>query len=344
MKGLILCAGKGLGLKPLTLNRPKPAVLLANKPMVCYCIQKLLDANISHIGIVISSNGDQIKAVVESEFPALHPVFITQQKPTGIAAAVSEAREFISGEPFLLLLGDNIFAEDLSTLISKFEPTTDAVIMVTYVDKPEKFGVVVFDGNKAAKVIEKPKTVLSNWAITGAYIFGPAIFTAIANIVPSKRGELEITDAVQWLISNGKNVITVKTAKWWLDTGSSENLLRANRYLLETINRAVRLGKNCSLSNCEFIPPVLIGERCTLTDSVVGPYVSLGSDSKLTNVQINNSLLMDNVFLSNIKPVIYNSIISSYVKISDLGAGDELNVLLGDYGMLKGVLTENGRE
>lgn len=338
MKGLILCAGKGLGLRPLTLNRPKPAIMLVNKPMVCYCIQKLLDAKISDIGIVTGPNGDDIKAVVDTNFPDLHPVFITQHRPSGIAAAVSEAEEFISGESFLLLLGDNVFAEDLSILTNKYEPTTDAVIMVTYVDKPEKFGVVVFDGDRVAKVIEKPKMFVSNWAITGAYIFGPVIFTAIANIEPSKRGELEITDAIQWLITNGKNVLPVKTAKWWLDTGSPENLLKANRYLLETSDKAVRLGKDCIVSNCELLPPVSIGERCTLTDSKVGPYVTLGSDSKLTNVQTNNSLFMDNVILSNIKPVIFNSIISSYVNISNLDVSDEINVLLGDYSRVKGFI------
>ncbi len=336
MKGLILCAGKGLGLRPLTLNKAKPAVMLANKPMICYCIEKLLDINIRDIGIVIGPNGDEIKAVVDTNFPDLHPVFITQHRPAGIAAAVSEAKDFISGESFLLLLGDNIFSEDLCTLTNKFVPTTDAVIMVTYVDKPEKFGVVVFDGDRVSKVIEKPKVAVSNWAITGAYIFGPEIFTAIANIVPSKRGELEITDAIQWLVTNGKNVVTVRTTKWWLDTGSPENLLKANRCLLETSDQEVKLGKECIVSNCQLIPPVIIGDRCTLTDSKVGPYVTLGSDSKLNDVQTNNSLLMNNVVLSNIKPVVFNSIISSYAHISDLDVSDELNVLLGDYSRVKG--------
>lgn len=335
MKGLILCAGKGLGLRPLTLNRPKPTVMLANEPIICFCIQKLLDVNIRDIGIVIGSNGEDIKAVITAKFPDLHPVYINQHRPTGIAAAVSEAEAFISGEPFLLLLGDNIFAEDLSTLIDRYKPDTDAVIMVTSVDKPEKFGVVVFDGDRVSKVIEKPKKFVSNWAIIGAYIFGPVIFSAIDNIVPSGRGELEITDAIQWLVANGKNVATVKTVKWWLDTGSPENLLKANKYLLETLNQAVKLGKDCTLSNCQLIPPVIIGERCILTDSIVGPYVTLGSDSKLVSVKTNNSLLMDNVVLANIKPVISNSIISSHVNISDLGVSDEINVLLGDFSGVK---------
>lgn len=336
MKGLILSAGKGLGLRPITLNRPKPAVMLANKPMICYCIQKLLDANIRDIGIVIGPNGDEIKAVVDTNFPDLHPVFITQNRPAGVAAAVSEAEEFISGEHFLLLLGDIIFAEDISVLTNNYEPTTDAVIMVTYVDKPDKYGVVVYDGDRAAKVIEKPKMVVSNWAITGVYLFGPVIFKAIASIEPSWRCELEITDAIQWLITNGNNVLPVKTTKFWLDTGSPENLLKANNYLMDASDQGVKLGKDCTVSNCEFLPPVIIGERCTLKDAKVGPYVTIGNDSKLTNMQTNNSLLMDNVILSNIKPVIYNSIISSYVNISNLNVSDELNVLLGDHSGVKG--------
>lgn len=335
MKGLILCAGKGLGLRPITLNRPKPAIKLVNKPMVCYCIQKLLEVNINEIGIVIGPQGDEIKEVVKNHFPDLHPVFITQQRPTGLAAAVAEAEKFICRDAFILLLGDNIFAENLTALTNRYQPDcTDAIIMVTYMKNPEKFGVVVLDEERIEKVVEKPRIFVSHWAITGAYIFGPAIFPAIANIVPSHRGELEITDAIQWLIVNGKNVVAVKTDKLWLDAGSPENLLKANGNLLKEMSQIVTFGKDCIVTNCRLIPPLVIGDRCTITDSDIGPYVTVGNDNKLTNILTNNSLFMDNVVLTNIKPTISNSIISSHVNISNLDENSDLKVLLGDYSNL----------
>ena len=336
MKGLILCAGRGRGLRPLTLKRAKAAVMLANKPILYYCIRKLLEANIREIGIVIGPQGDDIREVVESYFPDLNPVFITQQRPDGIAAAIMAAEKFLCREPFLLLLGDNIFEENLTALTERYNPASgDALIMVSYVENPEKFGVVVFDGERVDKVVEKPKVLVSNWAITGAYIFGPAIFLAISNIVPSRRGELEITDAIQWLVANGKNVVIVKTDKWWLDTGSPENLLKANRYLLETLCPTVSLGKDCMITNCQLIPPLIIGDRCILSNSTVGPYVTIGSDSKLTDVRTDNSLFMDHVFLSNIKHVISNSIIGSHTTISNLDVSGDLKLLLGDYSSMR---------
>lgn len=336
MKGLILCAGKGLGLRPLTLNRPKPAIKLANTPIVCHCIQKLLEANISEIGIVISPQGDEIEELVKDNFPDLHPVFITQHQPTGLAAAVAASEKFICRDNFILLLGDNFFVESLDSLIERHKSEcTDAVIMVTYVKNPEKFGVALLDGERIQKVVEKPKTFVSNWAITGAYVFGPEIFQAIANIVPSWRGELEITDAIQWLIVNGKNVVPFKTDKLWLDTGSPENLLKANEYLLKEMKQMVKLGRDCVITNSQLIAPLVIGDRCTITDSVIGPAVSVGSDNKLSNIQTNNSLFMDHVILSDIKPKISNSIISSYVNISNLDNNSELKLLLGDFSKLQ---------
>lgn len=333
MKGLILCAGHGLGLLPFTLRRPKSLVPVANKPILHYSIHQLLGANINDIGIVIGPKGDDIKNIINDyNFPTLYPTFLTQQKPAGIAAAVAEASDFIGKEPFVLLLGDNIFAENLSVLTEKFDrASTDAVILVTCVEKPERFGVAVFNGARVNKVIEKPKIPVSNWAITGAYVFGPAIFSAIANITPSWRGELEITDAIQWLIANNKNVIPVKTDKWWADAGSLENLLKANRYLLEKANPPISLGEDCTISNCQLIPPLIVGDRCTLINATVGPYASIGSDSKLTNVLINNSMLMNNVSLTNIQPIVCHSIIGSNVDISHVNTSGDLKLILGDY-------------
>lgn len=332
MKGLILCAGKGAGLRPLTLNKPKPAIKLVNIPMICYCIQKLLEVNIREIGIVISPQGDELRDVVHNNFPDLHPVFVIQKKPAGIAAAVAEAAAFIAGEPFVLLLGDNIFDENLDSLIKRYDQNkSDAVIMVTQVKKPERFGVVIFDDEKVQKVIEKPKMFISDWAITGVYVFGPAIFKAITRIIPSHRGELEITDAIQWLIDNGKTVVPVKTNKAWLDTGSVENLLQANRHLLDSDTPAVIIGKDCVINNCKFVPPITIGDQCSIVDSTIGPYVTIGNSCNLNKVLTNNSLIMDNVTMSDIKRPISGSIIGSNVSFCRLDGVSDLRILVGDY-------------
>lgn len=332
MKGLILCAGKGTGLRPLTLNKPKPAIKLVNIPMICHCIQKLLEVNIKEIGIVISPNGDEIREVVSNSFSDLQPVFLVQKKPTGIAAAVAEAAAFIAGDPFVLLLGDIIFEENLASLIDRYDQeSSDAVIMVSHVKNPERFGVAIFDKEKVSKVVEKPKMFVSNWAVTGVYVFGPAIFKAIARIVPSQRGEFEITDAIQWLVDNGKDVVPVKTDKAWLDTGSIENLLKANRYLLDTVTPEVLIGKDCVITNCKFIPPITIGARCSIVDSTIGPYVTIGNECNLIKVLANNSLIMDNVVMSDIRRPISNSIIGSNVSICSLDGVSDLRILMGDY-------------
>jgi glucose-1-phosphate thymidylyltransferase len=333
MKALILAAGKGTRLRPLTNSCPKHLVPVANKPVLFYGLDQIKQAGITEIGIVVSA---ETKSEIESTVSGNNPwgfdiAYILQGKPLGLAHAVKTARPFLKDSPFLLFLGDNILQDGVQGLLEQFQSNaSDAVIALKEVEDPRRFGVAEIDARGfVQKVVEKPAVPKSNLALVGAYVFSPEIHQAIDLIEPSKRGEYEITDAIQMLISQGKKVFGNSLSGWWLDTGNKEDLLEANRVTLKQylepnilaniksdnlIVDKVEILEGTILENCQIYGPVTIGENCHIIDSFIGPFTSIGPRTIIEKCRIENSIIMPNSQISQVKHLI-DSVIGKNTKI-----------------------------
>src|SRR6476659_10525119 len=238
LKGLILSGGAGTRLRPITHTSAKQLVPVANKPVLFYGIEALVDAGVKEIGIIIApETGEEVRDASGdgSRFGA-ESAYIVPDKPAGLAHAVLTAEEFIGSSPFVMYLGDNLLRDGLRGLVSTFvEHEPDALILLTPVDDPESYGVAELDGEEIVRLIEKPKDPPSNLTLVGVYLFGPSIFDAARALEPSWRGELEITEAIQGLIDDGHRVRSEVVRGWWKDTGQLADMLEANRLVLEEI-------------------------------------------------------------------------------------------------------------
>src|SRR5207253_2748363 len=238
LKGLILSGGAGTRLRPITHTSAKQLVPVANKPVLFYGIEALVDAGVEEIGIIIApETGEEIRAAAGdgSQFGA-RITYIVQDQPAGLAHAVLTAEEFIGGSPFVMYLGDNLLRDGLRGLVSTFtEHEPDALILLTPVDDPQSYGVAELDGERIVRLIEKPKDPPSNLALVGVYLFSSLIFDAARSLEPSWRGELEITEAIQKLIDDSRSVRSEVVRGWWKDTGQLADMLEANRLVLEEL-------------------------------------------------------------------------------------------------------------
>ncbi|HSJ18699.1 MAG TPA: glucose-1-phosphate thymidylyltransferase [Solirubrobacterales bacterium] len=325
LKGLILSGGAGTRLRPITHTSAKQLVPVANKPVLFYGVEALVRAGVTEIGIVIApETGDEIRDAVGdgSEFGA-RVDYITQDSPRGLAHAVLTAEEFLGHSAFVMYLGDNLLRDGISDLVDAFrESEPDALILLTQVPDPSEFGVAELDGDRVVRLVEKPKDPPSDLALVGVYMFGPAVFDAARAIEPSWRDELEITDAIQWLIDGGKRVESRLVRGWWKDTGHLEDMLEANRLVLEDIERridgelvdsrvegrvVVELGARLERSLVR--GPAVIGARSTITDSYIGPYTSIAPDVTVAGSEVEHSILL------------------SGSRVSDLGARMEASLL-----------------
>ena len=313
MKALILAAGKGTRLRPLTNTIPKHLLPVANKPILFYVMEQIREAGISDIGVVISpETGPDLKeALSDGAKWNARITYIVQSPPLGLAHAVKSARDFLSDSPFLLFLGDNLIQDGVKEIVSSFQAhSSEAVIVLKQVGDPRAFGVAEVDSSgKVVRVVEKPKEPRSNLALVGAYIFNPSVHEAIDQLKPSWRGEYEITDAIQILLAEGKDVRSHVLRGWWLDTGKKEDLLEANRIILDEYNNNVIQGQVDSRSelsgkleiksgtiieNSRLKGPIVISENCQIIDSVIGPHTSIGKESVIRNSTIEFSVIMDN--------------------------------------------------
>ncbi|MDB9515424.1 glucose-1-phosphate thymidylyltransferase [Roseofilum reptotaenium CS-1145] len=335
MKGLILSGGKGTRLRPITYTGAKQLVPVANQPILWYGIQGIVAAGITDIGIIISpETGEEVKATTgNGEQFGAKITYILQEKPAGLAHAVKVAQPFLGNDPFVMYLGDNIIESDLTQFLTQFkENSLDGLILLRTVSNPSAFGVAqVDDRGRVLKLVEKPKDPPSNLALVGIYFFSEAIHEAIASIQPSPRGELEITDAIQVLIDRKTQVEARQIEGWWLDTGKKDDLLEANRIILDTrlesevkgtidpqsqVIGRVKIGKGTTVINSTIRGPVAIGENCHIENTFIGPYSSIANSTTLTEVDIEHSVILGEATLENIPQRIVDSVVGRRARLN----------------------------
>ncbi|MBD2771078.1 glucose-1-phosphate thymidylyltransferase [Iningainema tapete] len=336
MKALILSGGKGTRLRPLTYTGAKQLVPVANKPILWYGIEEMVAAGITDIGIIISpETGTEVQAQTGfGEKFGAKITYILQDKPAGLAHAVSVARPFLEDSPFVMYLGDNLIQQgDLSFFLKQFHKQYhDALILLRPVANPSAFGVAKVDETgRVLQLVEKPKIPPSNLALVGVYFFSPIIHDAIACIQPSSRGELEITDAIQCLINQQKQVAACQLDGWWLDTGKKDDLLEANRLILDTylttsilgeidvqssVIGRVQIDHGSSIINCTIRGPVVIGKNCHLENCFIGPYSSIADNAMLIDTELEHSVVLAGAKIIGIHQRIIDSVIGQRAQLT----------------------------
>lgn len=308
MKGLVLAGGTGSRLRPLTYTGAKQLIPVANRPILFYAIDALREAGIKDIGVIVGDTREEVQAAMGDgrQFDC-DLTYIHQTAPLGLADAVRTAQSFLGQEAFCMFLGDNLLRGGLRPLIERFTLGHFAAsILLTEVSHPEHFGVAVVEHDRVVKLVEKPQHPPSNLALVGVYCFSPAIHEAIAQLRPSWRGEYEITDAIQFLIAHGMPVDAARVDGWWKDTGRPEDVLDANRLILEdlvavqqgdvdqesVITGRVEIRTGAVVINSTIRGPVTIGEDARIEESYVGPYTAIGPRGQVIRTEIENSVVL----------------------------------------------------
>jgi glucose-1-phosphate thymidylyltransferase len=348
LKGLILSGGAGTRLRPITHTSAKQLVPVANKPVLFYGIEALVEAGITDIGIIIAPDtGEEIREAAGdgSRFGASLS-YILQDEPAGLAHAVLTAEGFLGDSPFVMYLGDNLLRDGIIDLVGAFrEHKPDALILLTPVPDPWHYGVAELNGGAVVRLVEKPKQPPSDLALVGVYMFTPAILDAARAISPSGRGELEITDAIQQLIDNGSRVESHTVSGWWKDTGQLADMLEANRLVLEDLERRVEcelddasrvegrvaIAAGAKLERSVVRGPVVIGEGARIVDAYVGPYTSIDEGVEIVGSEVEHSILLAGSALRDLEVRVEASLLGRNVKLS---RGDQmpktLRMIVGD--------------
>jgi glucose-1-phosphate thymidylyltransferase len=335
MKGLILSGGKGTRMRPITHTAAKQLLPVANKPILYYGVEALIDAGIKEIGIIISpETGEDVKGCVgNGDRWGIRVEYILQAEPLGLAHAVKTAQDFLGDDPFVMYLGDNLIKDGVGPLVERFQKgSADAFILLKEVENPSSFGVAVLDEKGGIVVLEeKPAQPKSNLALVGVYLFNKEIHKAISLIKPSRRGELEITDAIQKLIDIGHKVDSHILRSWWLDTGKKDDMLEANRVVLDEmvdvniagsidegsrVSGRVAIGKGTQLKNCTVRGPAVIGEDCILENSYVGPFTSIGDRARVSFAEIEHCILREDCKITDFHGRIADSLIGVNVELT----------------------------
>ena len=308
LKGLILSGGKGTRLRPITHTSAKQLVPVANKPVLFYGIEAMAAAGIRDVGIVIApETGDEIRvAVGDGERFGVSITYIEQDEPLGLAHAALTAERFLGKSPFVMYLGDNLLQGGIEELVAAFrEHEPDALILLTRVEDPENYGVAELADGTVVRLVEKPPEPLTDLALVGVYMFTPAIHDAARAISPSARGELEITDAIQHLLDSGLRVEPHVVEGWWKDTGRLDDMLEANRLILDNIeprmegelvdsrvDGRVVVEPGARLERSMVRGPAIIGAGTRLIDAYVGPYTAVGDGCTIQNAEVEHSILL----------------------------------------------------
>jgi len=331
MKALVLCGGAGTRLRPITHTLAKQLVPIANKPVLFYGLQAIKDAGVDEVGIVVGDTSVEIRqAVGDGSEWGLEVSYIHQKQPLGLAHAVMVSEEFLGDDQFVMYLGDNLIKDGIKGLVDEFRNNKpNSQILLARVKEPQRFGVAELEGGRIKRLVEKPERPASDLALVGVYMFDRNIMDAVKAIEPSGRGELEITDAIQWLIDQGFTVDPHVIDGWWKDTGRLEDMLEANRIMLETLeprvdghvdsqsetSGTVVVEKGAEIISSSVRGPAIIGEGTKIINSFVGPYTSIYYGVTVTNSEIEHSIILENSTVTDIPGRVEDSLIGQNVEV-----------------------------
>lgn len=347
MKGLILSGGRGTRLRPLTYTNAKQLIPVANKPILFYGIESIIRAGIHDIGIVVGETHEEVRAAVgNGDKFGCKITYIQQDEPLGLAHAVIVAEEFLKDSRFVMYLGDNVIKDGITELVDEFrkdEPNSQ--ILLAHVANPSQFGVAELEGDRIIRLEEKPKMPKSDLALVGVYMFDASIMKAVHAIKPSGRGELEITDAISWLIDNGYRVVPHIIKGWWKDTGKLDDLLEANRIMLDIMEHDIRgevdhtsiiegkvvIEEGAKITGSRIRGPAIIGAGAEITSSYIGPFTSIGQKVKVTNSEVEHSILLQECLMENLGARVQDSLIGHKASVRKTeGLPRVLKFMLGD--------------
>ncbi len=352
MKGLILSGGKGTRLLPLTYRRAKQLIPIANEPVLCRVIRTIRDAGITEIGIVVGDTEPEIREAVNGgERWGVNITYIRQSAPAGLAHAVKESLPFLGDDKFVMFLGDNVIQGGISSLIRQFaESDWNSQIVLKRVADPRQFGVAVLDSQgHIERLVEKPQDPPSDLALVGIYMFDRSVGEAVRAIQPSARGELEITDAIQWLVDNGRVVHPYEHEGWWIDTGKMDDILTANALVLDelkytnagtvdaasVIGRRVTLEAGAEIINSQVRGPSIIGVNTRIINSYIGPYTSVYHNVVIENSEVEHSIVLEHSRIENVATRIQDSVIGRNAHVTQsVRKPKSINLNLGDYSQI----------
>ncbi len=326
-----MSGGKGTRLRPITFTSAKQLVPVANKPILFYGLEAIKEAGIDEVGIVVGDTAEEVEGAVGdgSKF-GLKVDYIPQEAPLGLAHAVKISRDYMKSEPFVMYLGDNLLKNGIKSFVEEFaQGEFDSQILLAKVPNPREFGVAELKGDRVVGLEEKPKKPKSDYALVGVYMFTATIFEAVENIKPSFRNELEITDAIQYLIDKGFVVNSHIVDGWWKDTGKLEDMLDANRMILTELQQKldsepmdgsevhgnVQIDKNVKVKRSIFRGPCIIGSGSEIVDSYIGPFTSVGPNTRILNSEVENSIVLEDCTIRDIGSRIGSSLIGKNVTV-----------------------------
>ena len=348
MKALVLAGGSGTRLRPITHTSAKQLVPVANKPILFYGLEAIRDAGVTEVGIIVGDTAAEIEAAVgDGSALGVKVTYIRQDAPSGLAHCVLIAKDFLGDDSFVMYLGDNFIIGGITELVAEFQASdADAQILLTKVENPSQFGVAELgpDG-KITSLVEKPADPKSDLALVGVYMFRPAIHDAVRAIAPSARGELEITDAIQWLVDNGRDVRPHLVTGYWKDTGRLEDMLECNRKVLESLEPSIRgtvdaesrivgrvvIEEGASIVRSTVRGPAIIGRGTTITETYIGPFTAVYHSCEIANTEIEHSIVLESSRIANIARI-EDSLIGKEVELSrSTTLPRALRLMLGDH-------------
>jgi glucose-1-phosphate thymidylyltransferase len=348
VKALVLSGGSGSRLRPITHTSAKQLVPVANKPVLFYGLEAIRDAGITDVGIVVGETEPAIRdAVGDGGAFGLNVAYLRQDAPRGLAHAVLIARDYLGNDDFVMYLGDNFIVGGIAGLVDEFRSgRPDAQIMLTSVPDPRQFGVAELDSaGEVVALEEKPREPKSDLALVGVYIFTPAVHEAVAQLEPSWRGELEITEAIQWLIDHGRKVRSTTITGYWKDTGNVADMLEVNRMVLEGLEPAcagevdaateligrVAIGSGAQISGCRIVGPVVIGAGTRVSGSYIGPFTSVERDCEIADSEIEYSIVLRGASIKGVRRI-EASLIGHEVEVTPAPSVPKAHrLILGDH-------------
>jgi glucose-1-phosphate thymidylyltransferase len=351
MRAVVLSGGEGSRLRPITHTNAKQLIPIANKPILFTALEAIRDAGITEVGVVVGSTALEVEnAVGYGDAWGLSVTYLHQDRPAGIAHAVGLARKFVADEPFVVYLGDNVLLQGVAAFVEEFgRYRPNAQIYLARVPEPEHFGVAELDGDRVVRLVEKPQTFVTDLALVGVYLFDATVFDAIDRLKPSWRNELEITEAIQLLIDEGRTVRAEMVSGWWKDTGRPEDLLEANRMMLTNqepriegdvdadslVSGSVVVEEGAKVVRSRLDGPLIVGRGTTIEDATIGPCTSVGNGCRVASSRVENSIVLEGCRIEGIAHLA-DSILGRHVEVRPGRNADGAHrLIVGDQSQLE---------